>query len=101
MGAVPCFHLTVAGITIGAQPAMFLAKITQQDLSSAPCCFAVAQHRLHLVVLDTLELLIPLGPLDHPAEQYDIGEAVEHPGIGLVRRHGRRGPSPGNSLPVF
>ena len=82
MGPIPGFHLAVAGITIGALPAMLLAKITQQDLSSAPRCFTVAQHGFHLSVLDTLELLIPLGPFDHPAQQYDIGKAVEHPGIG-------------------
>ncbi|VVO45103.1 hypothetical protein PS710_06569 [Pseudomonas fluorescens] len=56
-------------------------KISQQRLAAAAGFFAEREHRVELVLLQTLVAFVALGVLQHLLEHHHVLQAVGHPGI--------------------
>ena len=56
-------------------------KVRQQGLTAAAGFFAQSQHRVELVMLQTLVALVAFGVLQHLLEHHHVLQAVSHPGI--------------------
>ena len=82
LGTVPRVDGLQAGVAVAAGCLHHLVEVGEQNLAPAAGHLAVAEHRLQLAPFDPLVLLVGLGSFEHLPETDDVGQAVDHPGIG-------------------
>ena len=81
LGGVPGLHTVDAVVAMAARFGHLLIEIRQQRLTTATSLFAERQHRVELVLLQTLVTLVAFRVLQHLLEHHHVLQTVGHPRI--------------------